>query len=75
MPPQCSLPRSRRIAPTVPHTAPALYVRSYVSVDKPFTILEDDMIQSFIELVKKPEEAPAEAPAAEAPVEAMETEG
>jgi len=55
----------------------------YVSEDKPFTILEDETIQAYVDLVKKPEgEAPAgdllsDAPAAEAPApaaEAMETE-
>jgi len=55
----------------------------YVSADKAFTILEDETIQAYVDLVKKPEDSPAEeaptdapAPAPDAPSgEAMETEG
>lgn len=58
----------------------------YVSADKPFTILEDEAIQAYVDLVKKPDEAgagdlladapapAAEAPAAEPAAEAMDTE-
>lgn len=54
-------------------------------MDNPFTILEDETIQSYIDLVKKPDEAAAEEGAADggaaepaasdAQAEAMETEG
>lgn len=57
---------------------------SYVSIDKPFTILEDETIRSYIDLVKKPEQPPAEEPPTDAPApdpaadgaaDAMDTEG